>query len=140
MVLVDTAKIQLLPVLKEDLKIKTETQDPEIQKSIELAVTETLSEVSGHGSEAEIEADTATQNIFLETTRLYVVFKYKRKINSPNAQNFENDYLKSVERLVKKLKSISADRTKPLAVTKDPRDAKVPMPTMSSIYTFDDFA
>lgn len=139
MALVDTAKIELLPKVKDDLKIKSETRDPEIQKAIEQAIIETLGEVSNLASEAEIEADTLAEDLTLETARLYIAYRHKRKINSPNAGNFESDWLKSVERLKTKVKSIRTTRTHPVVVSKDPRDAKVPLPTMSSIYTFDDF-
>jgi hypothetical protein len=139
MVLLTTAQNKLLPTLKEDLTIKNETQDPQIQKDIELAVTETLSDVSDLGTELEIEGDTEAENIFLETARLHVIFRRKRKVNSPKANDFQKDWLNSVARLKKKLRSIRTNRSQHVIISKDPRDSKVPMPTMSSIYTFDNY-
>mgnify|MGYP000639801989 CR=1 FL=1 len=135
------AKQALLPILKADLDITDKQDDIKLLESIALTAETFVGDISEVSNEEEILADTKLLSLAEETIRNYVMYRYKRRNNNNEAaKDYKDDYKHTLLSFKKKARNLMTDRTKRVLVAKDPRDAKVVLPTQTGIFSFDDFA
>lgn len=100
------ARHALLPIIQEDLHIRPEdeTDNKKILEDINMSAERLLGNIAKEGSEDDILSNQKLLSLAEETIRLYVLYKYKRRLNNDlAAKDYKEEYLATKEALQNKL-------------------------------------